>query len=366
MRSGARIPHGWNQGTLAKKTPMKSLLLGWPVSVSGSSSSRSIRRAVLAWAGCAFLVLLSGCGKAPEVRNPRALAQIGDSIITVEQLQERLAERARRRSDLPLATADREAALDELVQFEALLAGARRAGFHTNAELVASFHRTVVARFKEQQLAQLRTTAPTEAEIAAFYEQHPAQFTTAARLRGAVLLLEASQKATPEKQAEAAGKAAELREQAVKETASTSHFGSLAQRYSIDRPTRYSGGDFGLLTGDEIEGRYGAALAKALGALQSPGEISPVVETPLGLGFVKLIERKPETRRPLAQVRDGITRQLAQAKQGQAERDFLASAKSKVEIRINRPLLDSLPLPTRNDEPPALPGAQAYTRNNSL
>lgn len=351
---------------LAQKTPMKSLLVCWPVPIPRSWIPCSLRRAVLLWIGCALLVLAGGCGKAPEARNPQALAQVGDRSITVEQLQQRLAERARRRSDLPLATADREAALDELVQFEALLAGARQAGWHTNAELVASFHRTVVARFKEQQLAQLRTTAPTEAEVAAYYEQHLAQFTTGARLRGAVLLLETSQKATPEKQADAVGKAAELRKQAVKETAGTPHFGSLAQRHSVDQATRYAGGDFGLLTAGEIEGRYGAALAKALDALPTPGEISPVVETPLGLAFVKLVERQPETRRPLAQVRDAIARQLAQAKQAQAERDFLASAKGKVEIRINRPLLESIPLPTRNEEPPSLPGAQAYTRNHSL
>ena len=316
------------------------------------------------------LMLLSGCSRPKTTSEtgtpPGAVAQVGDRIITADQLERKLAERSNRRSAPLLSAADREAALDELVQFEALLAGARQAGWHTNAELVASFHRTLVARFKEQQLAQLRTTAPTDAEIAAYYEQHLAQFTTATKLRGAVLLVETPQKATLEKKAEAAGKAAEVREQAVKETASTPHFGSLAQQHSIDRATRYTGGDFGLLTASEIEGRYGAALAKALDALSTSGEISPVIETPLGLGFVKLMERQPETRRPLAQVRDAIARQLAQAKQGQAERDFLASGKSKVEIRINRPLLDSIPLPTRNEEPPSLPGAQNYTRNDSL
>lgn len=306
------------------------------------------------------------CQRQATTPPPVGVAQVGDIVITADQLRQKLAGLQRLRPVTPLTPADRDAALEELVQFEALLAGARQAGWHTNAELVASFHRTVVARFKEQQLAQLRTTAPTEAEIVAHYEQHLAQFTTSARLRGAVLLLETPQKATPEKQAEAANKAAEVRELAVKETASTPHFGSLAQRHSIDRATRYTGGDFGVLTAGEIEGRYGAALARALDALSAPGEISPVIETPLGLGFVKLMERQPETRRPLAQVRDAIARQLAQVKQGQAERDFLASTKSKVEVRINRPLLESLPLPTRNEEPPSLPGAQAYTRNNSL
>lgn len=316
------------------------------------------------------LALGSGCSRptsAPGAGDlPGAVAQVGDRVITVDQLQRKLEERSRRHPALAWTPADREAALEELVQFEVLWAEAQRAGWHTNAELIAGFQRSVVGRFKEQQVARLRTAPPTEAEIAAFYEQHLARFTTATKWRGAVLLVESPQKATVEKRAEAAQKAAELREQAVNEALRATHFGSLAQRYSIDQATRYAGGDFGLLTAAEIEGRYGATLTKALQALPAPGEISPVVETPRGLGFVRLIERKPATSRTLAQVRDGIVHELTQAKQAQAERDFLAASRSRVEMRINRALLNSIPLAAPNEEPPALPTAQIHSRKDPL
>lgn len=332
----------------------------------GETMNRRASRILSSFAVVLASMVWTSCSRQAATPSPNGVAQVGEVVISSDQMQRRLAERQRQRSFGALTATDRDEVLDELVQFEALFAQAQRAGWHTNAELLAGFKRTVVGRFKEQQLAQLRAATPTEAEISAFYEQHLAQFTTAPRLRGAVLLMETSQKATPEKRAEAAMKAAELREQAVKETSGTTHFGSLAQRHSVDQVTRYAGGDFGLLTAIEIEGRYGAALARALDALQSPGEISPVVETPLGLGFVKLIERKPEARRPLAQVRDGIAHQLTQAKQVQAEREFLAAAKSNVAIRINRALLDSIPLPVRNGEPPALPGVQTNLRKDPL
>lgn len=305
------------------------------------------------------LLCLAGCSKAPTPAAPRAggVAEVGDAVITPAQVQQKLAERHRRGSVAPLTAADRDAALEELIQFEALFAQAQRAGWHTNAEVLAGFKRAVVGRFKEEQLARATTTTPTDPDIGAFYDQHVAQFTMPAKMRGAVILLETPAKAAPEKRAESAARVAALREQGAGETAAN-HFASLAQRHSVDQATRYAGGDFGLLTAGEVEGRYGAELARALAALKSPGEVSAVVETPRGLGFVKLIERKAESRRPLAQVRDGIVHQLSKAKQAQAEHEFQASARRGVEVRIHREVLDSIPLPNRNDEPPALPGVE--------
>jgi parvulin-like peptidyl-prolyl isomerase len=304
------------------------------------------------------MLLATGCSKAPEVREANAVGQVGDSFITVEQLLQRMAERARRRFDLPLTKADRDEALDELVQFEALYAQARESGLHTNAELVAAFKRTVVSRFKEQQLAGLTVATPTDEEVATYYAQHLAQFTTPAKLRGAIILLDFPRKATPERRAEALAEATALRERAIKETAHLSHFGELAERHSTDQATRYARGDFGWLTHAELAGRHGAALSERVAALVSAGDVCPVVETPSGLAFVKLTERQPESRRPLAQVRDGIVRQLKQTRHAQAERDFLAAAKRQVAIRIDREMLDSVSLPDRRVEPPSVPGLQ--------
>ncbi|MBL9170069.1 MAG: peptidyl-prolyl cis-trans isomerase [Verrucomicrobiales bacterium] len=309
--------------------------------------------------GCVMLMLLAvGCSQAPGVRDPGTLAQVGDSIITVEDLRQRLAERSRRSSGLPLTKADRDAALEELVQFEALYVRARQTGLHTNQALVAAFKRTVVSRFKEQGLAGLNVATPSDVEIEGYYQRHLERFTTPAKIRGAIIRLDVPRKATAERRSQAFTEATALREQAIQETAHLSHFGELAERHSTDQATRYVQGDFGWLTPAALAGRHGAALAEAVAALVSAGEVTPVVETPDGLAFVKLTERQPESRRPLAQVRDGIVRQLKQTRHAQAEDDFLAVARRQVAVRIDRELLDSVSLPDRRVEPPSVPGLQ--------
>ena len=306
--------------------------------------------------GLGTAVLMSSCSRETPMQMPEVIAQVGSALITSQQVQQKLAEKQRLSRLSTLTAVDRDAALEELVQFEALLSMAQHAGWHTNAELLLGFQRAVVGRFREEQRS--KAVSPAEGEIRDYYQQHAAQFTRPERTRGAVILLETPAKPTPEKRAEAWARAAEIRAQAAGEAAGQLHFGLAAQRFSIDQATRYAGGDFGLLTRTEVEGRYGVELARALAALQSPGEISPVVQTPRGLGLVKLVERVPESRRPLAEVRESIIHQLTNAKQAEAEREFLAAARSKVEVRINRALLEAIPLPTRQDAPPAMPGTE--------
>ena len=181
-----------------------------------------------------------------------------------------------------------------------------------------------------------------------------------------MILLESSAKASPENRAEAAAKAEAVRQGALAETKGQLHLGALAQQHSADPATRYRGGDFGMLKMAEVEGRYGPALARALAALVLPGEISPVLETPAGPGFVKLVERRAEARRPLAEVRELIAHQLTQARQAQAERDLVAAAKGRAGIRLHRAVIDSVPLGEPSQEPPSLPGVQTFSQRDPL
>lgn len=309
------------------------------------------------------VALLSSCRRESADPVPTGVARVGDRVITAEQLQKRLAERLRRKAPVQLTAADRDTALDELVQFEVLWAQAQRAGWHTNAELLDGFKRTVVARFKEQEMTVRTSAKPTSEEVADYYSRNSSQFTRPEHVRGAVILLEVSAKATPEKRAEALARGAELRDRAVKDAADPARFGSLAQQHSVDQATRYAGGEFGLLPLSGVSGRYGPELAHALASLRSPGEISPVVETPRGLGFVKLIERQAESRIPLDQVRDRILFQLSKAKQAQAETNFLAEVRRGVDVQLNHAAIEHVPLPIQNDEPPVSPAGGATQSN---
>lgn len=308
-------------------------------------------------------ILFLFTGGCQQIDHPQSkltgVAQVGEWVITPAQLEQKLAERRRRPSSGPVTVADREAALDELVQFEALFVQAQRAGWHTNAEVLAGFKRSVVARYQEQALARRDMPEPTLAEIERFWEQNPTQFTRPEQIHGAILILEVPARAAPERRSQAALRAEELRERALHEATSEAHFGTLAQQFSADQSTRYAGGDFGLMTLREIENRYGGNVAQALAGLKVPGAMSEVIETPRGFILVKLIERRPEFRQPLAKVQDGIKYQITKAKQLQAERDFLASARCGVDIRINHRLVESIPLPEWSSEPPRVPPAES-------
>lgn len=317
-------------------------------------------KAIFALFAVAFC--LEGCHREiPSRGEISGVAKVGDVVITAAQLQQKLDERHRRSSSIPLTAADRDAALEELVQFEAFFAQAQKAGWHTNAEVLAGFKRMVVSQFQEKERSRLSGTGPTPKEIEEYWDQHASLFTRPEQIHGAILVIELPKKATPEVRAEAVARATELRERARVESTNETHFGVLAQRYSVDQATRYAGGDFGFLTSREIEHRYGAELLKALNGLKIPGELSAVVETPRGLGLVKLIERRPESRPPLAEVRDGIAHRVTQAKRIQTERDIAMAARSAVEVRVNRPLLESLPLPNPTQEIPLVPGVESVS-----
>jgi hypothetical protein len=305
-------------------------------------------------------LLLASCQRVVPPRSElTGVAQVGEVVITQAQLQQKLQERRRRPSSGPITVADRDAALDELVQFESLFVQAQRAGWHTNAEILTGFKRMVVGRYQEQALACLDVARATPAEIEQYWQQNSTQFTLPEQIHGAILILEVPAKATPERRSQAALQAAELRERALQEAATEAHFGALAQRFSADQSTRYAGGDFGLRTLREIENRYGGDVAQALADLKVPGAMSGVIKTPRGFGLVKLIQRRSEHLQPLAKVREGIEYQITKAKQLQAERDFLASARRSVDVRINQKLLDGIPLPERSSEPPPVPQAES-------
>lgn len=312
-------------------------------------------------AGITATLMLTSCDKSPQpTSSPAGVAQVGETVISEEAVKQKLAERQRANRFATLTAADREVALDELVQVEALFNQAKRAGWHTNAELLAAFKKTVIAKFKEEQLAKARPTAPSDAEVLAFYDQNASRFTQPAKLRAAIVVLETPAKATPEKRAEHAGRAAALRETVAGKAAD---FAVLARQHSVDQATRYLGGDFGLLTREEIELRYGTKLGEAL-ALAKPDELTGVIETPQGLAFAKLIEQRPRSRRPLAEVRGAIVFQITQARQAQAERDVLESAKKSAQVTIHRAALERIPLPAvRNDDPPSMPGAETAQLN---
>ena len=303
-------------------------------------------------AAIAAVVAFSGCGREEKAApNPKVVAVVAGAEIPAEALVRELA--ARTKGGVQAApTLDRKLeVLEALVRDEALFAKAKAAHFEESPEMRAEIRRMIVSRFREKEFAP-RDTAPSAAEVAAFYRENAVKYALPASVRGAMIFLPSPATATADKRAEARARA----ESVLTEARSTQAFAQVVARHSADQATRYRGGELPWVTHDSQE--VDAAVTKALFALQTPGEFAPLVETPRGFYIAKLLERREPGTKPLAQVEEGIRYELSRRNAAQSELDFYGAMKRGLDIQIHRDAVEALTLPAEKESaPPSMPGA---------
>ena len=252
----------------------------------------------------------------------------------------------------------REAALEELIRHETLVAQAKAGGYDRDPEILAAFERMLASRFQEKELARRaqQSIPVSDADIEAAYQRDAQKYTTAASVRAGVIFLAANLKATPDKRAETQQRAKGVWER-VRE-ADAAGFSQLAQQHSEDQATRYRSGDSGWLKWNDSESRWEPEIVEAAFRLKTVGEVAPLILTSRGFYIVRLSETRPATVRPLGEVKDGIRYQLAQARQQRQQIEFLEELRRNSRVEINQSLVDSIPEPTNRAarQPPPLPG----------
>ena len=152
-----------------------------------------------------------------------------------------------------------------------------------------------------------------DADLQAFYNQNLQQYQTPAQVRASHILLKLEGK--DEKQVQALAE-----DVAKKAKAPGADFAALAKQYSEDDSNNSNGGDLDYFG----RGRMVAEFEQAAFAMK-PGEISNPVKTAFGYHIIKVVENKPDTTRPLAEVRAEIEDQLKWQK-AQAEAEKIAKS----------------------------------------
>ncbi len=160
-----------------------------------------------------------------------------------------------------------------------------------------------------------------ETEIAAFYQQNLSQYQTPAQVRASHILFKLEGKDEKAVQAQA-------EEVLKKAKAPGADFAALAKQYSEDESNNTIGGDLDYFG----RGRMVAEFEQAAFAMKN-GEISDLVKTAFGFHIIKLVDNKPESTRPLAEVRTEIEEQLKWQK-AQAEAEKIAKT---LESQIKTP-----------------------------
>jgi peptidyl-prolyl cis-trans isomerase D len=138
-----------------------------------------------------------------------------------------------------------------------------------------------------------------QADIERAYNDGIEQYTTPEQVRASHVLLkigagkdEAAVKATAE--------------DVLKQAKSGADFAALAKKYSEDETTAAKGGDLDFFGRGRMVPEFDSAAFT-----MEPGQISDLVKTQYGFHIIKLVEKKVGTTKPLTEVKDQISDQLA-------------------------------------------------------
>src|SRR5438093_8111961 len=169
------------------------------------------------------------------------------------------------------------------------------------------------------------------ADVDRAYKNNAEQYTTPEQVRASHILLktegkdDAAVKAKAEKD-DAAVKA--KAEEVLKQAKSGADFAELAKKYSEDESNAKQGGDLDYFA----RGRMVPDFDQVVFAME-PGQISDLVKTQYGYHIIKLVDKKSAATRPLAEVRQQLSDQLAYERaQTQA-----ADLASKLEKQVSKP-----------------------------
>lgn len=169
----------------------------------------------------------------------------------------------------------------------------------------------------------VRRIKVSEAEIQAFFRQHPQFFIRREQVRVRHILIAVKNDSRRELRGQAL-----LRIQSLQGMLQEgANFAALALEHSDD-PSKSRGGDLGYLERDQML----PAFADTAFALQ-PGEVSDIAETHLGYHLIQMVDRIPVSQMAYRDVRDKIERTLRRNKEKQAADAYLARLKKQAAIQ---------------------------------
>lgn len=299
-----------------------------------------------------------GCREQKPPPSPvEGVAEVRGVPISAEALTRLMQQRAGHNPGRFTNITEKEALLGELIDAEATYAKATASGFDQRPEIQESIKRLIASRFLEEQAGKQPSVPPvTDRDLEQYYQDHASKYSIPAKARGAIIFRQIPATATAEKRAEAlanAGKILEEAQAAQDELA----FARVVQKHSEDQATRYRGGDLGWISQEAKLWGIDSAIVEALFALKTPGDFAPLIVTPRGVYVLKLAQKQPPSIRPFRELKEEIRYLVTRERQEQRERELHASLREGLAIRINQPLLESLPVPnaTANENPPAVP-----------
>jgi len=316
--------------------------------------------------GCCLLAWLPlACSRAPQAT---VLATVGDTRITTEDFKREIQRRHTARRPIP----DKETLLQEMVQAEALVQRARKAGLLDDPQVRHEINSLLANKLQERELTpRLEAINPTADEVRAEYDQNLTKYTRPAKIRLAVLALAADPKSSEASRTALRTRMTEARTKMLAQ-AEAKDFGPLAIEYSDDQASRYRGGDLGWLDAGNFSSRWPREVLEAGFAAESH-QVSDVIETPAGFYLVMKTDARPGSTVSFAEAETTLRQSLAAKQRRTLETAYRASAigdahaivhtdaLATVELQLP-PLASASRTAGSEPQPPAFPLGEATKR----
>lgn len=284
--------------------------------------------AVLILAGIVLAVSRLGSGG-------KIAAVVNGELITTQQVEERMSRLN------PSARAaiknDPKRLLQEMITETILLQEARRRGLERDLgvrELLKEAKRQILLGRLLEVVRESAAVEVTAQEVSQFYQENEKRFVEPDTFRASHILV-----------AEEA-----MAKNAIERVKKGEPFAKVAEELSLD-VSKERGGDIGFFTKGQLFPEFEAACEE-----MKPGELSPVVKTPLGYHVILLTERKASRQVPLEEAQDQIRSKIAAAKKQQSLENSVHEIRQKAQIRIRPPfavpaLATDQPKPAQTQSP---------------
>ncbi len=248
-------------------------------------------------------LLFSGCAK----KETRAVAKVGDRVITLEQLQNRLGSVQFTSRDLELSR--KKELLESLIDEQLMVIGAYQAGLDKDPDILSQFqtierNALLEALYKAEVLNK---TQPSEKEMKDYYEK------TRWQVKASHILVPTEEEAAAISEQLSAG----------------ADFAQLAKEKSTDPGTKEKGGDLGFFDwGRMVSPFRDTAFAK------QPGTISKPVQTRYGWHIIKVEDRREAEVKSFEEQKNSIESTLSREKAKERSEEYLTALKDNANIRL--------------------------------
>jgi len=280
--------------------------------------------------------LFSACSREPVVATVD-----GEDITRIQLIEE-----ARQRG-VPMQQDALQQLLVVLVDRSAAVIKAEELSLMDDLQFRQAYRNLVLETLKRRyRTAWESELEVTEAEILAEYQHQAQRYTIPEQIRISLILFETESVARQSAEQLRGLAAGESRDEL---------FRKLAVSHSLDRASRYRGGNLGMLSNGDTS-RLPKAVTAGAFALANIGELTDLIAVDDHFYLVKLDERKPAHLQALVSVQDQIKQRLLTAKMDEFRQRMQDKIREGIHIntfpKVLATITDTAPADAGNQQPP--------------